>query len=62
MKYLSNSDSLEFSGKFYDQGDEIKVGKDEQGAIDFLVANGRVTSLEDDDPKVTANGKSAAKH
>jgi hypothetical protein len=59
MKYLSNLTDLEFAGKAYDQGAEIKATEENQGALDILVKRGDVTEIGDDDPKVTSNGPSA---
>lgn len=57
MKYLSNFNSLEFGGKFHEFGEEIKVRKGEEGAIDVLVREGRVTAVADDDPKQPATAE-----
>jgi hypothetical protein len=54
MKYLSNFRSLEFGGTVYDHGEEIKVRKGEEGAMDVLVREGRVTAVEDGDESVPA--------
>lgn len=54
MKYLSNFRSLEFGGTFYDHGEEIKVRKGEEGAINVLVREGRVTAVDDGDEPVPA--------
>lgn len=56
MKYLSNLNGLEFDGKFYDHGDEIKgVNGENLGAVEILATRGDVTRLEDADPAVTSN-------
>lgn len=56
MKYLSNLDSLEFDGKFYAHGDELKTNDDNEAAAEILADRGDVTRVEDGDPKVTSNG------
>lgn len=54
MKYLSNFRSLEFGGTFYDHGEEITVRKGEEGAMNVLVREGRVTEVADSDASVPA--------
>lgn len=54
MKYLSNFNSLEFGGKFYDFGEPVNVRKGEERAADNLVREGRLTAIEDGDPEVPA--------
>jgi hypothetical protein len=61
MKYLSNLNGLEFDGKFYDQGDELKgVNEDNEAAAEILADRGDVTRVEDGDPKVTSNATTDA--
>lgn len=58
MKYLANF-AEEIGGKQYQPGDEIDVkglGDEADGTIDYLVREGRVTTLADDDPDVIATG------
>jgi general stress protein YciG len=56
MQYLSNLDNLEFDGKFYDHGDELKVTEDNEAAAEILARRGDATRVEEGDPKVTSNG------
>jgi hypothetical protein len=58
MKYLSNLNGLEFDGKFYDQGDELKVTDDTEAAAEILADRGDATRVEAGDPKVTSNAPS----
>jgi hypothetical protein len=58
MKYLSNLNGLEFDGKFYDQGDELKVTEDTEAAAEILADRGDATRVEVGDPKVTSNAPS----
>jgi hypothetical protein len=57
MKYLSNLADLEFDGKRYGHGDEVKVSEDNRGAADVLVKRGDLTLVADGDQKSTSNGE-----
>ena len=59
MKYLSNFEQ-EVGGKQYSPGDTIAADKDNEATLDYLAKDGRVTKIEDGDPKVTALGGDSA--
>jgi hypothetical protein len=61
MKYLANI-ALDFGPTRYEAGEEVKVGKGEEGAAASLMKRGHLARLDDGDETVSPLGTENVRH